>query len=76
MESPAEIHFLYSKTLPKSISGAFTTAVANLSVIYKPDNITLFRLPIDQVVSEKREHVKTIYDFYEKRGYSIIDLNI
>jgi hypothetical protein len=74
LESPAELYFLSAETFPKSISGAFTTAVANLSSIYKPQNVTLFRLPIEEIVSEKREHVETIYDFYEKRGFSVIDL--
>jgi hypothetical protein len=72
---PAEMYFLTSETIPKSISGAFTTAVANLSMIYNPDEVILFRLPLDQVVPDKREHVRTIYDFYAKRGFNIIDFN-
>ena len=75
LESPAELHFLSADTFPKSISGAFTTAVANLSSIYKPTTVRLFRLPQDQIVLKKREHVKTIYEFYEKRGFTIIELN-
>ena len=75
LESPAELHFLSADTFPKLISGAFTTAVANLSIIYKPDNVILFRLPYDQIVPEKREHVKTIYELYEDRGFTLIDVN-
>ena len=40
-----------------------------------PDNVILFRLPYDQIVPEKREHVKTIYELYEDRGFTLIDVN-
>ena len=73
---PAEIYFTNTQIRPKVIAGAFTTAVANVSAIYEPQIIHLFKLPIEQIAYEKREHVKSIYTFYESQGFKVINPNI
>lgn len=70
---PAEIYFLLMKKKPKVIAGAFTTAVANVNAIYGPDEVHLFMLPINEIVEEKREHVVSIYNFYDERKYQIFE---
>jgi hypothetical protein len=73
LNCPAEIYFFLMKKKPKVIAGAFTTAVANVSTIYKPDAVHLFKLPIEEIAKEKREHVESIYKFYEERKYQIVE---
>lgn len=70
---PAEIYFILTKKKPKVIAGAFTTAVANLNTIYAPDAVHLFKLPIEKIAQEKREHVVSIYNFYQERKYQIFE---
>lgn len=65
-----------TKKKPKVIAGAFTTAVANVSTIYKPDAVHLFKLPIEEIAEEKREHVVTIYEFYERNGFEVINIQV
>jgi len=74
LDQPAELYFIKSKTYPKSVNGAFTSAVMNLKWIYEPDEINVFSFPFNKVASDKREDVVMLYDFYTQHNFNVIDI--
>lgn len=76
LDQPAELYFIKTKTYPKSVNGAFTSAVVNLKWIYEPDEINVFSFPLNKVASYKREDVAILFDFYTQHNFNVIDIII
>lgn len=73
---PAEMFFLKHHRRPRVVAGAYSTAIANVRSLYKPEQVYAFRLPMHEVEGTRVQHVSQIYAFYDRIGIPVIDLDL
>lgn len=63
-DTMAELYLLESEVLPSEISGAYTSVLNNIKVIFPEINLRSFKLEKEQVSQKWRMDIELIYDYY------------
>ena len=71
---PAEIEFILMDHLPSGVASFCSTALYTVSRIYKFQSVEAFYIPMDQVPSEFKQDIISVYNEY-KKIMTVIDLN-
>ncbi|SNT69268.1 hypothetical protein [Psychrobacter sp. LV10R520-6] len=67
----AELYLLESKVLPVEISGAYTSILNNVKVIFPEISLRSFKLKPEQVGYKWRKDIGLVYDYYQKLNIPI-----
>lgn len=73
-DETAELNLIKSLELPKEISGAYTTVLNNMKVLFPGVKITSFRIPNNWISGKYSKRINEVYQYFQSLKIEVIDL--